>query len=79
MKNLTVAVPDDVYRTARIRAAERGTSVSALVADYLRSLDSDAAEFQRLASLQASIVAELAGFRGADRLDREGVHDRAVL
>ncbi len=53
--------------------------MSALVADYLRSLDSDAAEFQRLASLQASIVAELAGFRGADRLDREGVHDRAVL
>ena len=38
MKNITVSVPDDVYRDARIRAAERGSSVSALVAEYLRSL-----------------------------------------
>jgi hypothetical protein len=38
MKNITVTVPDDVYRNARIRAAERGTSVSSLVAEYLRSL-----------------------------------------
>jgi hypothetical protein len=30
MKNLTVAVPGDVYRQARVRAAEQGTSVSAL-------------------------------------------------
>jgi len=38
MRNITIAVPEDVYRSARIRAAERGTSVSALVAEYLRSL-----------------------------------------
>ena len=38
MKNITVTVPDDVYRNARIRAAERGTPVSALVGEYLRSL-----------------------------------------
>jgi len=34
--NITVSVPDDVYRAARIRAAEQGSSVSALVAEYLR-------------------------------------------
>jgi hypothetical protein len=28
MKNITVSVPDDVYREARVRAAEAGTSVS---------------------------------------------------
>jgi plasmid stability protein len=33
MKSITVSVPDDVYRAARIRAAERGSSVSALVSD----------------------------------------------
>ncbi|MBA3305588.1 MAG: hypothetical protein H0U25_06640, partial [Thermoleophilaceae bacterium] len=38
MKNITVSVPEDVYRAARIRAAERGRSVSGLVADYLGSL-----------------------------------------
>lgn len=48
MKNLTISIPDDVYRDARIRAAERGMSVSRMVADYLRSL-SDAEE-RRLAN-----------------------------
>jgi hypothetical protein len=32
-KNITVTAPDDVYRRARIRAAEQGRSVSALVAE----------------------------------------------
>jgi hypothetical protein len=40
MKNITVAVPDDVYRAARIAAAEQGTSVSAVVARYLGELAS---------------------------------------
>ena len=44
MANITVSVPDDVYRAARVRAAERGSSVSSLVADYLRSLSDRDAE-----------------------------------
>ena len=31
MRNITVTIPDDVYRRARIWAAERDTSVSAVV------------------------------------------------
>jgi plasmid stability protein len=38
MKNITVSVADEVHRRARIHAAEQGTSVSALVRDYLVSL-----------------------------------------
>jgi hypothetical protein len=38
MKNITVSVPDDIYSTARRQAADRNTSVSQLVAEYLRSL-----------------------------------------
>jgi plasmid stability protein len=48
LKNITVTVPDDVDRNARIRAAERGTSVSALVGEYLRSLSGQETEFSRL-------------------------------
>ena len=48
MANITVSVPDDVYRTARIRAAKRGSSVSGLVAEYLRSLSDRDTEFARL-------------------------------
>jgi plasmid stability protein len=71
MKNITVTVPDDVYRNARIRAAERGTSVSALVAEYLRSLSGRQAE-------QKQIQSHIGRFRARDRLDRDQLHDRAV-
>ncbi len=78
VKNITVAVPDEVYRTARIRAAERGSSVSALVAGYLRSLSDRESEFTRLAAQQARVQAEIVQFRAGDRLDREALHDRAL-
>lgn len=38
MKNVTIALDDEVHRRARIRAAELGTSLSALVKDYLNGL-----------------------------------------
>ena len=41
MKNITVSVDEETHRQARIRAAEMGTSVSALVRGYLTSLCSD--------------------------------------
>ena len=78
MKNITVSVPDEVYRSARIHAAETGTSVSALVADYLVSLSRHSAEFERLAQQQRRITAEIEDFRAADRLDRDELHHRAV-
>jgi plasmid stability protein len=71
-------VPDDVYREARIRAAERGSSVSALVSDYLRSLSDREAEFSRLEAQQRRIQDEIESFRASDRLDRDELHERAV-
>ena len=38
MKNVTIALDDESHRKARIRAAELGTSLSALVKDYLNSV-----------------------------------------
>jgi len=35
MKNITVSVDDETYRRARIKAAERETSLSALVKQFL--------------------------------------------
>jgi plasmid stability protein len=78
MKNITVSVPDEVYREARIRAAERGSSVSALVAQYLRSLSDGDAEFSRLEDLQRQVQGEIDQFRARDRLGRDEIHDRAV-
>ncbi len=78
MKNITVRVPEDVYREARIEAARRGRSVSALVAEFLRSLGDGDAEFDRLRRRQDEILDRVSAFRGADRLTRDEVHDRAV-
>ena len=38
MKNVTIALDDETYRLARIRAAGEGTSLSAMVKDYLNQL-----------------------------------------
>lgn len=78
MANITVSVPDDVYRAARIRAAEQGSSVSAIVADYLRSLSGHEAEFARLTAQQRSVQDQIDRFSARDRLDREELHRRAV-
>ena len=78
MKNITVSVPDDVYRKARIRAAERGSSVSALVADYLRSLSERDTEFARLETQQRRVQDEIARFSARDRLGRDELHARAI-
>ncbi len=78
MKNITVAIPDDVYRAARIRAAEEGRSVSSMVAAYLRFLSGADAEHARLEAQQRRIQAQIERFRATDRLTRDEVHDREV-
>ncbi len=37
MANLTLTIEDDVLRRARVRALQQGTSVNAVVRDYLES------------------------------------------
>jgi len=78
VSNITVSVPDDVYRAARIRAAEQGSSVSALVAEYLRSLSQRDAEFARLEAQQRRVHKQIERFSARDRLAREELHGRAV-
>lgn len=78
MKNITVSVPDDIYRAARIRAAERGSSVSALVAEYLRSLSDQELEFSKLEAQQRRVQRQIRRFRADDRLGRDEVHARAI-
>lgn len=82
MPNITVTVDDEVYRSARVHAAEAGTSVSALVRDYLTSLTEPDAEFARLEQLQTETITRArttGSFSAANRLSRDDVHDRAAL
>ena len=76
VKNITVSVPDGVYRNARIAAERRDTSVSALVVAYLEQLSGQMDEFARLEALQRQVHAGISQLRAADRLSRDEVHDR---
>jgi plasmid stability protein len=41
MKNITLKIDDQTYQKARVRAAEEGTSVSAMVREFLISLEQE--------------------------------------
>jgi plasmid stability protein len=86
VKNITVSLPEDVYRNARIRAAERDTSVSALVRDFLLQLGSDDSDFERKKRHQDQLIQAIhdrgyvAGeFSTSSRLKRDAIHDRDAL
>ncbi len=79
MKNITVSVPDDVYRQARIKAAERDTSVSALVRDFLSGLGEEDSDFERRKRLQNDVIATIRRFRAGDRLRRDQLHERNAV
>ncbi len=76
MKNITVSVDDETYRKARISAAERETSVSALVKRFLNELGGTESEFERLKRLERDARARITTFRAADRLSRDEIHRR---
>lgn len=76
MKNITVSLPDHIYIRARVKAAERDTSVSALVRDYLEKLGEEESDFECRKRLQDEVLASIGSFRAGDRLTREQVHDR---
>jgi plasmid stability protein len=44
MKNITLKIDDEIYRRARIRASQDGTSVSAMVRNFLESLEKQKAD-----------------------------------
>lgn len=76
VKNVTVSLDDETYRRARILAAERGTSLSALVRSYLESLGSGETEADRLRQAERTLRARITRFSAGDRLSRDELHGR---
>jgi predicted transcriptional regulator len=76
MKNITVSLDDETYRRARMIAAQRDTSVSALVKQFLADLASGETETERLKREERALRDRIKNFRASDRLSREEVHKR---
>ncbi len=56
MKNVTIALDEETHRRARIRAAELGTSLSALVKAYLEQLGDNPAAIPGVREMPASFT-----------------------
>jgi len=79
VKNVTVSLSDEVYRKARVKAAERNTSLSSLVRQFLESLADDEGEFKRLERLQLESYAKIERFEATHRVKREELYRRDKL
>ena len=76
MKNITVSLDEETYRRARVVAAQRDTSVSALVKQFLNELASGESEFERLKRLEQEIRAKITDFSASENLPRDELYDR---
>jgi hypothetical protein len=76
VKNITVSVDDEIYRRARMKAAEQDTSVSALVRHFLIDLAAGETETERLKRQERELREQITKFRGGGRMGRDAVHRR---
>ena len=76
MKNITVSLDDQTYRRARMIAAQRDTSVSALVKRFLLELASGETKTERLKREERALRERITVFRASDRLSRDELHRR---
>ncbi len=76
MKNITVSLDEEVYRRARIKAAEQDTSVSALVKRFLVELASEEPGSMALERAERELRARIRSFSAGNRLSRDDVHGR---
>ncbi len=80
-KNITLAVDDKILKSAKIYAAEQGTSVSSLVAKYLETLSKPKLSAQEWREKAEKLLADTqaeGGFKGPI-LKREEVYDERML
>ena len=76
MANVTISLDDDLVKRARVRAAEHGTSVNAVIREHLqRWVDAGRVQSQAAASLVRR--SQAAGSRrGNRRWTRDELHER---
>jgi hypothetical protein len=76
MKNITVSLDEEIYRRARIKDAERDTSVSALVKGFLVELASEEPGTRGLERDERELRARIRSFTAGNRLSRDDAHGR---
>jgi hypothetical protein len=76
MKNITLSVDEEVLAMVRRHAAERNSSVNALVREYLTSLAAQEDRASRARSELRELSARSRGRLGRKTWTRDSLHDR---
>ncbi len=76
-RNITLAIPVDLLRDAKVMAAEEHTSVSALMIEALRNAVGRRQRFVAARERQLALMGTLPlGFGGSARVTRDELHER---
>ena len=76
MANLTITLEDEILKRARLRAMEQGTSVNALLRDYLHHYAGVRAAQERALDSVLKLSGKARSRRGARKWTRDDLHDR---
>jgi len=76
MANLTISLDDDLLRQARVRAAERGTSVNAVLREYLEEWIGRRSSRSRAVAALLKQAERATSARAGRRWSREELHER---
>jgi len=77
MRNITLAVEDDVLEKARRVAVDKGTTVNAMVRDFLREIAGRADKVAKARAELLKLMDESTGDMGPDwKFNRDELYDR---
>lgn len=75
MANLTLSIDEEILRRARMRALSRGTSVNAVLREFLEAYAGGTDERQRAVAEVLALAKRARSGRGAARWTRDELHD----
>jgi hypothetical protein len=78
-QNITLALDRDLLRKARAWAAERGTSISAMLADELRKMVARENAYEQARMKAVALLDSPFQLGGAKAARRQDLHDRRGL
>jgi hypothetical protein len=76
MANLTITTDEDTLQRARLRALEQGTSVNALLRDYLEAFAGGRAAREAAVAALLDLSRHSGGRRGGRSWTRDELHER---
>ena len=78
MANLTLTIDEKILKKARMRALQEGTSVNALVRNYLESYTGAQSSHDTVISEIVDLSKKSRSRRGSGRWKRDELHDRSI-